>query len=105
MVLVFLCLGGWLPSHLRRDTCNHGAAPVETRWTWLRAADYPDRSGVKVLGRTGRLSRPPPPPGHLERHETPDPGRPDAVEARFHGVRPQADRGVCPPPDPGRAVL
>src|SRR5690349_17654368 len=39
MVLVFLCLGGWLPSHHRRDTCNHGAAPMETRWTWLRAAD------------------------------------------------------------------
>jgi ABC-type proline/glycine betaine transport system permease subunit len=38
MVLVFLCLGGWLPHH-RRDTCNYGAAPMETRWTWLRAAD------------------------------------------------------------------
>src|ERR1700745_970774 len=39
MVLVFLCLGGWLPSHHRRDTCNHGAAPMETRWTRLRTAD------------------------------------------------------------------
>jgi hypothetical protein len=41
MVLVFLCLGGWLPSHHRRDTCSYGAAPMETRWTWLRAADVP----------------------------------------------------------------
>src|SRR6185437_4361169 len=30
-------------------------------------------------------------PGELERHETPDPARSDAVNSRFHGVRRQAD--------------
>jgi hypothetical protein len=29
-----------------------------------------------------------------ERHETPDPVRPDAVNSRFHGVRQQADRMI-----------
>src|ERR1700750_2202462 len=78
MVLVFLCLGGWLPSHHRRNTCNYGAAPMETRWTWLRAADTqavreirsvtervlshapsdPGRSGVTVFDQPARLSPP-----------------------------------------------
>src|SRR5690348_10219451 len=31
-------------------------------------------------------------PGPLERHETPDPVRSNAVESRFHGVRPDAGR-------------
>src|SRR6478672_796884 len=91
MVLVFLCLGGWLPSHHRRDTCNHGAAPMETRWTWLRAADTQAVRELWSLTERAVCHAPIGRPCQLERHGTPDPVRSGAVNSRFHGVPPRAD--------------
>src|SRR6185436_10386781 len=104
MVLVFLCLGGWLPSHHRRDTCNHGAAPLETRWTWLRAADTQAVRESWSSAERVVCHAPHRPACQLERHETPDPVR---SGSEFPVPwRPAAGRSwVRQPPDLGRAAL